>query len=309
MRETLGAAKAKVWLSDNAPNGDEERTEFKGRKGVWRTLPNGVHVFLPDDATSEELDSIIDRYTYGGPDDIDEKSQFLRDNVDFSQEKNDPYGDLNKEERATVFNALYSSFIEDLGLEEQKSFDNAEAEIDKIYNGYVNSEGGDVEGFRDWLRGLFPKGKDSAKKDNLPEDADYSPLEIQDPDEYNEDLEKYKDDDFYDRVQILMNDGFSQEEAERLVYLGKKYGDLDSEVSDEEMVDRIIEGMDKQDKIKDLGQFEPSEEEDNLARHEDIIEYFMDKHGLSEDDAEDIAIRSRGNFEEAKRIYEEFFEE
>jgi len=49
---------------------DEEHSWFKGRRGVWRTLPNRVHIFIPDDATSEEIDSIIDRFEVGGEGDV-----------------------------------------------------------------------------------------------------------------------------------------------------------------------------------------------------------------------------------------------
>lgn len=77
---------AKVWLVEKPKN--EKKQKFQGRMGVWRTTDKGQHLFIPDDASQDEIDSIIDSYSYGVSDPELEKGYSIgvEGKIDSSQE-------------------------------------------------------------------------------------------------------------------------------------------------------------------------------------------------------------------------------
>ena len=70
-------ARVHCWLVEKPE--DEKRYSFKGREGVWRTTDKGQHIFIPDDATQDEIDGIIDQYAYGAKDPEQEKGYRYKD--------------------------------------------------------------------------------------------------------------------------------------------------------------------------------------------------------------------------------------
>lgn len=86
---------------------DEPEAIFQGRKGIWRTLDNGNHVFIPNDADSEEVDEIIRQYGMPGA------SHPFGDKQGFIQDEDSPIEEVGLDVVRSQVNSRAASGVDD----------------------------------------------------------------------------------------------------------------------------------------------------------------------------------------------------